>query len=110
MTGIIAQYLLFGGSFSVPDRRALLPSLFDTPISEPFLDSCASGAVTTPYHRPGLGNTVFPYEDEWNLSRIEQMVSRHKGFLARDWPLHLGWNNVSSCFVVPWNMVIDKCV
>lgn len=97
MTGIIVQYLFFGVSFSRPERRPLLPSLVDTPISEPFLDSCDLGTIVeTPYLRPGLGNSVLAREDVWTRERIHRMIRSTKGFLARDWPLHLGWNNVSA--------------
>jgi hypothetical protein len=94
MTGMIAQYLLFGASFSRPER---LPSLFDNTISEPFIDTCGMGTnVETPYLRPGHGNSVFAQEDVWTRERIDEMILSTKGFLARDWPLHLGWNNVSA--------------
>ena len=97
MTGIIVQYLLFSISFSRLERRPLLPSLFDTSISEPFIETCGvNTTVEAPYLRPGLGNSVFAQEDAWTRKRIDDMVRRTKGFLARDWPLHLGWNNVST--------------
>jgi len=97
MTGIIMQYLLFGVSFSRPERQPLLPSLFDEPISEPFIDACGTNkTVKSAYLRPGLGNAVFAEEDAWTQERISEMIHSTKGFLARDWPLYLGWNNVST--------------
>lgn len=48
--------------------------------------------------RPGLGHAVFPVEDQWTIPRITVMVARTKGYLGRDWPLTLGWNNVSLAF------------
>ena len=55
-----------------------------------------SSSSPHPYLRPGLGQYVVPGEEEWDMNRIQDMVSKTKGFYARDYSLHLGWNNVSS--------------
>lgn len=98
LTGLFVQHLLFGPPlFSASSPLVTLPSVPGSPISEPFLETCsATTTVPTPYLRPGVGNAVFSQEDEWTRSRIDEMIQRTTGFLARDWPLHLGWNNVSA--------------
>ena len=55
-----------------------------------------SSPSSHPYLRPGLGQYVVPGEEEWGMDRVQEMVSKTKGFYARDYPLELGWNNVSS--------------
>jgi len=46
------------------------------------------------YIRPGSGQYVVPYEDRWSLESLHDMVSRTKGYYARDYSVWLGWNNV----------------
>lgn len=102
MTGIIVQYLLFGypPSLSLSTTTSPVPFAFGTgQISESLFEPCSPDndgirIVEKPYVRPGLGNAVFSYEETWNRDSLEKMIHGHKGFLARDWPLHLGWNNV----------------
>ncbi|KAF8329077.1 uncharacterized protein EI90DRAFT_2924656 [Cantharellus anzutake] len=47
-----------------------------------------------PYVRPGIGQYIVPGEDTCTLEGIREMVSKTKGYYARDYPLGLGWNNM----------------
>jgi heme/copper-type cytochrome/quinol oxidase subunit 3 len=109
MTGIVLQYVLFTLDLSLlrRDIQASYP-LFEAPISEPFLKSCnaENGTVEETYTRPGIGNVVFLEEDIWTFARVWEMVAQTKGFLARDWPLQLGWNNVSCLSVVVYMSIL----
>jgi hypothetical protein len=93
-TGMIAQYMLFG-TFSSDARHVVSSTgVFPFP-AEPFPDNCGFSKISEHYTRPGLGHAVFPVEDQWTTPRIKEMVARTRGYSARDWPLTLGWNNVS---------------
>jgi hypothetical protein len=57
-------------------------------------NNCSFNARSS-YIRPGLGQYVVQHENEWTTDRIRKMVEGTKGYYARDYSLHLGWNNVS---------------
>jgi len=40
-------------------------------------------------------------EEVWTLDQLREMVSKTKGYYARDYSLGLGWNNVSGCASLP---------
>ena len=66
------------------------------PVHNTDVSSICAANITTPYIRPGLGHHVEPDEEDWSLERIREMVSKTKGYYARDYSLGLGWNNASS--------------
>ena len=68
-----------------------------TNVSSPDDMAWPSSPSPHPYLRPGLGQYVVPGEEEWSMDRIQEMVSKTKGYYARNYTLALGWNNVSSC-------------
>ncbi|SRR5258708_13714275 len=68
-----------------------------TNVSSPDDMAWPSSPSPRPYLRPGLGQYVVPGEEEWSMDRIQEMVSKTKGYYARNYTLSLGWNNVSSC-------------
>ena len=92
-TGIVLWLAIFG----VPSLRSRVSEEFLNFQHGPLMydESCGTSNINHNYIRPGLGNSVFPREDEWTTPRIKEMVSRTKGYLARDYSLSLGWNNVS---------------
>ena len=67
------------------------------PVNRDSFDTCAldESALNGGYTRPHTGEYVAPHEDEWTWRRVQEMVDETKGFYVRDWPLQLGWNNVS---------------
>ena len=87
--GIITQTLIFTSQSSHLFRLA------GTRCSEPpFGPKSVPSLVDEAYTRPGLGQYVAPYEDRWSLGALRDMVSRTKGYYARDYSIWLGWNNV----------------
>ncbi|KAF8343061.1 uncharacterized protein EI90DRAFT_3031227 [Cantharellus anzutake] len=89
-TGIMLQFFLFG----FPSSRTYGEPFTFKPEPPIFHESCGVSDVSKGYVRPGFGNAIFPYEDAWTLLRIKTMVSRTKGYLAHDYPLPLGWNDI----------------
>src|SRR5260221_4399734 len=67
-----------------------------TNVSSPDDMTWPSSPSPHPYLRPGLGQYVVPGEEEWSTDKIQEMVSKTKGYYARHYSLPLGWNNVSS--------------
>jgi hypothetical protein len=50
-----------------------------------------------PLSQPIAAPTVDPHDSDYlDLEALGQMVARSKGYWARDYSLHLGWNNVSA--------------
>lgn len=87
--GIITQTLIFTSQSSHLFRLA------GSRCSElPFGPKYVPSLVDEAYTRPGLGQYVAPYEDRWSLGALRDMVSRTKGYYARDYSVWLGWNNV----------------
>ncbi|KAF8328121.1 uncharacterized protein EI90DRAFT_2926732 [Cantharellus anzutake] len=70
------------------------PSPTDIVTHQPPSTGPCSTDTAHPYTRPGLGQYITPDEDEWTLERIRTMVSKTKGYYARDYSLGLGWNNM----------------
>ena len=48
---------------------------------------------------PAQPTNPLPKSPELNTSALQDLVSRTKGFLARDYNLELGWNNASTTSV-----------
>ena len=89
--GVVLQFLLFGAP-SLRSRVSLLTSPHEPLI---YHESCETDRVNHEYTGPGNGNTWVPHNDKPTIPQIEKMVSHTKGYLARDYTLSLGWNNVS---------------
>ena len=108
-SGILFHMLLIGfgagptGGVVVPEAKDWWPegALHSTDnieahVPPPLADCSTEGSH--PFVRPGLGQYVTPHEDEWTFDRVRDMVSRTKGYYARDYSLSLGWNNVGGSF------------
>lgn len=87
--GIIIQALIF------TPRISLLTGLWQSQCLAPsFHANSVPVSVQAEYVRPGLGQLVVPYENRWSQESLREMVSRTKGYYARDYSVWLGWNNV----------------
>jgi hypothetical protein len=99
--GIIVQTLIFTSRSS---RASLLLNAQQLQCLAPsFGAKSVPVLVDEEYIRPGLGQLVVPYENHWSLEVLHDMVSRTKGYYARDYSVWLGWNNVRAEDLLHWS-------
>lgn len=95
---LLSKTLLTSSTGTKVPRLALSScptSLSDLPLYHPNSPP-HSPVVNEPYVRPGLGHLIGSDEDTGTFESLRDMVSRTKGYYARDFSVWLGWNNV--CF------------
>ena len=90
LCGIIVQALIFTSRSSRFSRA----TGDEQPQCSIFGPTSVPALVNEAYTRPGSGQHVVSYENRWSLGALYDMVSRTKGYYARDYSLWLGWNNV----------------
>ncbi|KAG8923727.1 hypothetical protein FRC02_010958 [Tulasnella sp. 418] len=92
--GIFVNVLLMGfnasgGVQNVPVIKHWLPQSQE-PEVKIIYEPCPIKNTTAPSTQPSASKDG----DEWTLERIKQVAESTKGYYARDYSLHLGWNNV----------------
>ena len=79
----------------------MLYMTFVSPPGRPLLDTNSTAHVSTPTNHdsssPASDGAPSSPSDILSLEQIRDIVAPTRGFLARDYGLHLGWNNVSIC-------------
>ena len=77
----------------------ILYMAFVSPPGRPLLYINSTGHVTTPTNHgsssPAYEGAPLSPSDTLSLEQIRDIVAPTRGFLARDYTLNLGWNNVS---------------
>ena len=96
LLGIIVSLIFLGYAYHTAPRQESIVLWLDPECTSP--SQCpvvanssvrASGEI-----RPGFSSFVAPCDRGWTLERVKNMVSRTKGYYARDYSAFLGWNNV----------------
>jgi len=92
--GIVATCGIIITSILLPPSRHVFRLINPLQPQCPALPFEPKSVVKEGCTRPGLGEYVASDGDGWSLESLHGMVSRTKGYYARDYSVWLGWNNV----------------